>query len=238
MRGNLLEMVSSISAAAERLATASSALLEVSGETGHSVRRQQSEITQVATAMHEMAATAQHVADNIGRTSSAAASASRESASGTGIVAAAVTGIQQLAGQVEETAGLIHRLDQDSAEISQILDVITGIAEQINLLALNAAIEAARAGEQGRGFAVAADEVRTLTGRTQQATEQIKGTIGKLQQGSRSAVEAMEKSRQQATHVVEQASRSAAAGGGPLPAVTGPTAADPGGAGPPALQHW
>jgi aerotaxis receptor len=86
-----------------------------------------------------------------------------------------------LAKQAEQATESASKMVEEANHIGGVMGEIQGIAEQTNLLALNAAIEAARAGEQGRGFAVVADEVRTLSTRTQKATEKIKASVTHIQ---------------------------------------------------------
>ena len=204
-RDRLLDMVSQITGATAHLSSTSSQMTSVSENTRDSIQQLHSEAEQSATAMNEMTASAQEVANNITHAAQAAQDANEETSSGQQIVDKTISEINGLAAQVEGAANSIHELEQDSQNISTVLDVIKGIAEQTNLLALNAAIEAARAGEQGRGFAVVADEVRTLASRTQESANEINDMIEKLQSGARQAVGAMSSSREQARSAVDQA---------------------------------
>ena len=117
-----------------------------------------------------------------------------EGNSGKLVMTKAMSGVLALSGNVAETEGIVGNLGKDSSSISNIVDVIRGVAEQTNLLALNAAIEAARAGEQGRGFAVVADEVRSLANKTQESTEEIESIIRSLQTNVATAVEQISRS--------------------------------------------
>src|SRR5437763_105213 len=91
----------------------------------------------------------------------------------------------------ETTTATVSKLGDSSAEIGNVVKVITSIAEQTNLLALNATIEAARAGEAGKGFAVVANEVKDLAQETAKATEDISRRVEAIQADTASAVEAI-----------------------------------------------
>jgi methyl-accepting chemotaxis protein len=125
--------------------------------------------------------------------------------SGSDVIKSITGEMREVAAAVDNASTAIRDLEQQSNKISSIVSVIKDIADQTNLLALNAAIEAARAGEQGRGFSVVADEVRQLAARTSQSTQEITHMIGKIQEGTRSAVSTMEA----VVHRVDQGSSNA-----------------------------
>lgn len=208
MRTNLTQVISQISKTTAKVFTSVEEISAITSQTTANMQQQRSETEQVATAMNEMTATVHEVANNILSASTFATKASNETNVSSEIVDQAIVAIRLLANQIGEASEIINQFESNSHNISSVLDVIRGIAEQTNLLALNAAIEAARAGEQGRGFAVVADEVRTLASRTQKSTGEINEMIGQLQAGSKSSVEAMNKSREQAGLAVSQAEKA------------------------------
>ena len=195
MSVSLRTLVGRIGGGVSQIAAAAEQLSAITAQTSAGVLSQKMETEQTATAMHQMAATVQEVAHNAEQASLAARVADNEAQQGNQVVQQTVSQIGQLATEVEESAEAIAALNQESARIGGVLEVIRNVAEQTNLLALNAAIEAARAGEQGRGFAVVADEVRALAKRAQDSTEEIEGLIVSLQQLAKGAVEKMDSSR-------------------------------------------
>ncbi|KIH81657.1 Methyl-accepting chemotaxis protein [Pseudomonas batumici] len=156
------------------------------------VETQQAQISQIAAAATQLAATSQGVAQSCEQASGSAQNTQRIASDSSRDSQRTTASIQQLNQRLNETAAALGRVSEQGQQIQLVVDTIRGVAEQTNLLALNAAIEAARAGEQGRGFAVVADEVRSLSQRTQSSTAQIASTVDSLRATVSQAVTLME----------------------------------------------
>ena len=205
MIGHFEQLVARLGSSAGALSEQAESVFQSSDDVSQGAGRQAQQAGQLAAAVEQMTASVQQVATNAKEATTAAQQAEQLCSAGSAVATASAGGITALAQQLEHSATVVKQLQQESGQISSVLDVIRKISEQTNLLALNAAIEAARAGEAGRGFSVVADEVRTLSANTKQATESIHAMISKLQQQASSAVDTMQDAYGQAESNVQLA---------------------------------
>lgn len=208
MQQGIFQLASEIRDSVATLARAGNTLQQRVADTTCNLDTQRGEITQIASAMEQMQASFIEVAGTTGRAADQARLAQQEAQSAHGVIVHSVEETETLAGIIADAAGVIGKLQQDSAGIGVISEVIAEVTEQTNLLALNAAIEAARAGEAGRGFAVVASEVRTLAKKTQTSIGEINNTIASLQHHAARAVEVMQSSQQSMQSGLQQVRES------------------------------
>ncbi|WP_347332487.1 methyl-accepting chemotaxis protein [Marinimicrobium locisalis] len=201
----LQRLIGDVRNTTEEVSTSTEQVLQASTSSQKAADEQGQAINMVVAAVNELTAAIGEVAQNTNETAESAKNANQTTEDGRNRLERAVRRVDSLASHIGETAESMRRLEEEAQNVTSVIDVIRGVAEQTNLLALNAAIEAARAGEQGRGFAVVADEVRTLASRTQQSTEDIRNMLTRLQGGVQEAVEAMSSSRELTDEAVSAA---------------------------------
>ncbi len=184
MQTNLRKVIQAISENSQNVANASEEFSSVSQQITANSEETSAQANAVSAATEE-----------VNRNLQTVATATEEMSASISEIAKNATEAARVAGSAMETAtetnAIVFKLGESSAEIGQVIKVITSIAQKTDLLALNATVEAARAGEVGAGFAVVANEVKELAKQTATATEDISRKIETIQTDAKAAVKAI-----------------------------------------------
>jgi methyl-accepting chemotaxis protein len=205
------EVLAAIANGAGKLSETTVESLDISERTMKSMEDQQEQTHMAATAMTELGATADEVAQNAEGSLNVLDSMSGQVESTRSAVESNRSSVEDLSNLISVVGDKFTQVNEESSHIAGVLDIIRGIAEKTNLLALNAAIEAARAGEHGRGFAVVADEVRSLAAHSQKSTQDINEIIERLNSSIEEAIPVMELSSERVEQTVESSNQTEAA---------------------------
>lgn len=202
---SLRELVANVRTDVTSLGCSSDALNASANKADEVAQHQSQASDMIVSAVHEMSLATKEMSDLAQNTAAETETAMQSAVEGVDTINRSVAQIQHLYETIEGASSGAKQLTVESNNISGVLEVIRGIAEQTNLLALNAAIEAARAGEQGRGFAVVADEVRTLAQKTQESTDSIQQMIQAVQGGVTNVVDKIEDGFDKVSSTVDMA---------------------------------
>ncbi|HYY12368.1 MAG TPA: methyl-accepting chemotaxis protein [Kineosporiaceae bacterium] len=184
--GNLRSSVAAVSQNARALSAAAEELNAISADISANAEETSAQANMVSAAAEQVSSNVQTVAAGTEQMGGSIQEIARNANEATAVVQAAME-------TTSATTATVAKLGESSAEIGNVINVITSIAEQTNLLALNATIEAARAGDAGKGFAVVAGEVKDLARETALATEEIRRRVEAIQLDTGSTTVAIKK---------------------------------------------
>lgn len=192
MMSNFHHSLTHVLSTAEQLGDISTKLSAASNQTYNSASQQKQETEMIGVSIHDMKTQVDDIQSKATLTTSASTQASKQTDKGNALASTTINEITTLTSQLDNVVEQMHKLGEQTHNVTKILSVINSISDQTNLLALNAAIEAARAGESGRGFAVVAEEVRALAIKTNNSTKEIQAIVSSLTATSNSSFEAMD----------------------------------------------
>ncbi|MDO7786300.1 methyl-accepting chemotaxis protein [Desulforamulus aquiferis] len=187
----LQEKSKDVDASASQLSAGSQNMAAGAEETASTTNEVASSMEEVNFSSQEISGMVVQVADNIQNIGINSGNASAYAKEGEKSLRNIVSQMNEIQKASSNSELVVKGLGDDANKISQIISLITHIADQTNLLALNAAIEAARAGEHGRGFAVVADEVRKLAEQSSNATKEIQELVSLIQSKTDEAISSM-----------------------------------------------
>ncbi len=206
MAQKLREVIEQINSSAEHVAASSQQLQATSEQATRATEQIAAAIQEVASgsetqvassrqsaiAMEEVSSGIQRIAESSTTVKDSVHETKSLSEQGYQSLQDAIQQMDSIEKGTKATTIAIRKLSERSKEISNIIDIITNIADQTNLLSLNAAIEAARAGEHGKGFSVVAEEVRKLAEQSRTSANQIVTLIEEIQKDTEIANKEMD----------------------------------------------
>ncbi len=178
---SLRKIVTQVQSAAVKVSETSSNSETAIAMLSHEAQQQFVQVTQAIERIESMVNSTQAVAANAKQVETAVQQANQTVKAGDTAMNKTVDGIMAIRETVAETSKKIKRLSESSQKISKVVSLISNFTTQTQLLALNASIEATRAGEYGRGFSVVADEVRSLSRQSAEATREIEKLVQEIQ---------------------------------------------------------
>ncbi|MBT3269370.1 globin-coupled sensor protein [Candidatus Poribacteria bacterium] len=149
-------------------------------------------VTSISTAMQELRSSSRHSAEQAESAAAEASEALRAVDDGTSVVLQALEGMGHLRGSMDQIASEMRRLNDQTAQIKRVTEVVGGLAEETNLLALNAKVEAVRAGAQGAAFTVIATRIRDLADESRSSVGEINNIVQSIQQAADDAVQTVD----------------------------------------------
>lgn len=204
-RERLFESIRKIVA---QLAPISGDLLAASGRHAEYARKQAAAASEAASTTAGVSRAAAEAAADAKRVGEAVSRTAEIGRAGRKAVADAVDAMGAVCDKTQINSDNIAAMVEPAQAIAEIIDSVNNFADQTHVLAINAALEAARAGEHGQGFAVVSEEIRSLAGRSKQATREITRILGEILDKANSAAASMEDAMQSVSNAVDVCTRA------------------------------